>query len=233
MNFRDARTVLEGIFLANNFELSLKKGLKHTQQRVLETCSSGTIISVSFPGYKAQMKQGKVVYDYRIDIEMRGLKTALSHANIIVDIYNKIRNGGLFALGMGNALIEVSEDSPFALKSYGSDLAYSQIKPPDELLHKMVSAHGEKSFNKLGNSFDLTLEELFKSIKWIVVQEDINYPIEAGFEGRRMAFARYLEAVFVSQNDTYQIEEVIARALAHRRVKPWLEMDYTFLKNIN
>ncbi|MFT6881051.1 MAG: hypothetical protein ACI9QN_002051 [Arcticibacterium sp.] len=27
------------------------------------------------------------------------------------------------------------------------------------------------------------------------VQEDINYPIEVGFESRRTAFARYLEAV--------------------------------------
>ena len=217
MNFSAARAVLEGIFLANDFESNVKKGLKHTHQQVLETCGNGAIISVSFPGYKAQFRKEKVIFDYRIDIEKDGVKTALSHANIIVDIYNKIRNGGMFALGMSNALLDISKDSILNLKNYGADLAYKSVNPPDDLVKKITSIHGEKSFNKVGNSFDLTLEELFKSIKWIVVQEDINYPIEAGFEGRRMAFARYLEAVFVLENNTYQLKEVIERALAHKR----------------
>jgi len=38
-------------------------------------------------------------------------------------------------------------------------------------------------------------EQLITSIKWIVLQEDINYPIPK-YEGRKMPFARYLEAYF-------------------------------------
>ncbi|MFT7250149.1 MAG: hypothetical protein ACI97P_002931 [Arcticibacterium sp.] len=37
------------------------------------------------------MKQVRVVYDYRIDIEKAGVKTVLSHSNIIGDMYKKRR----------------------------------------------------------------------------------------------------------------------------------------------
>ena len=93
-------------------------------------------------------------------------------------------------------------------------------------------AHGPKKLNIIGSSFDLTIEELFTSIKWIVLQEDINYPISSGFEGRKMPYSRYIEAVYTTESNGRTIENVIQRALAHFRPTQWKDMDYSFRKNI-
>jgi hypothetical protein len=78
----------------------------------------------------------------------------------------------------------------------------------------------------------LTIEELFKSIKWIVIQEDINYPVSKGYLGRKMPYGRYLEAIHVLEGKGYSLQEVIQRALSHSRPQKWNDMDYTFEQNI-
>jgi hypothetical protein len=232
MEFLTAKLELFGLFQENDFEAFVKKGLKHQKEIVLSRCTNGSLISVSFPGYKSFMKDGKVIYDYRIDIHKNGIKTALSHANIITDIYNKIRYGRMFSLAMSNALITLSKEGPLDMELWISDLPYKVLKPSIPLLNEVEKAHVGKIYNRLGNSFDLSLEELFNCIKWIVIQEDINYPISEGFEGRKMSFARYLETVFVSQNSKYSLTNVLDRTLIHKRPKPWAEMDYSFLEEI-
>jgi UDP-N-acetylglucosamine transferase subunit ALG13 len=221
MDFLLAKHELYRLFQENDFEIYLEQGLKHQKETVLAHCSTGTEISVSFPGYKAYIKDGKVIYDYRIDIIKDGLKTALSHANIITDIYNKVRNGQMFSLAMSNALIAISKEGSLDMDLWISELPYRACKPSEVLLNEVEKTHVAKVFNRAGNSFNLSLEELFTSIKWIVIQEDINYPISEGFEGRRMSFARYLEAVFVSQNLKYTLADVLERTLVHKRPKAW------------
>jgi hypothetical protein len=233
MDFLSAKEKLKEVFVENNFELHLKNGLKHVKEELLSTCGNGSQITVSFPGYKAYKKQEKVVYDYRIDIHKNGVKTALSHANIITDIYNKIKHGRLMSLAMSNALISLSKEGPLDMKLWMSDLLYRPVKPGKSLLDEVEKAHLGKVYNRLGNSFDLTLEEMFLSIKWIVIQEDLNYPISENFEGRRMSFARYLETVFITQNNKYSLEDVLKRTLLHKRPIPWIEMDYSFIDLIH
>jgi hypothetical protein len=70
-------------------------------------------------------------------------------------------------------------------------------------------------------------------IKWIALQEDINYPPRHGYQGRRMTFARYHEAVLCAEGHTeHHITEVVRRALEHRRQQEWADMDYSFLSEI-
>ena len=116
----------------------------------------------------------------------------------------------------------------FSLKNYKK--IKFKITKTNHLLIRVKNAHGDKKYNPVGNSFDLTLEELFCSIKWIVLQEDINYPIP--FEGRRMPLARYLETIFITQNNSHTLEDVIKRALFHSRPTQWTDMDYLFRDQI-
>ncbi len=98
MNFKALKRKLEEIFSEHRFIDSIKSKKAHVSKVFLEECSNGTVISVSFPGYKACIKNnGNIVYDYRIDISKDGINTSLSHANIIIDIYNKIVHGGMSA----------------------------------------------------------------------------------------------------------------------------------------
>lgn len=228
MNFKQAITYLTTVFNQNSFSQNVHNKNTHATQVVVETCSNGTEISVSFPGYKAYITGNKTVYDYRVDIVKNGIKTALSHTNIITDIYNKISSCNMSASEFRSVLIDVSQEGNIALQSIIQRLPYNPSVPNQNLLTRVKNAHNGKTYNAIGNSFDLTLEELLSSIKWIVLQEDINYPILNGYEGRKMPFARYLEAIFVTQNTSHTLEEVIQRALSHSRPSQWNEMDYSF-----
>lgn len=228
MNFQQSENYLLNIFQNNNFPANAQNRNTHASQVVIETCSNGTQIIISFPGYKASVSSNKIVYDYRVDITRNGNTTALSHANIITDIFNKIQNGGMSAKNLKHVLIKVAQQGTVDLAKAIAILPYKSVAPSQSLISIVQKAHGNKVYNKCGNFFDLTMEELLSCIKWIVLQEDINYPIARNFEGRKMPFARYLETIFITQNSSHSLEEVIKRALAHSRPKQWREMDYSF-----
>jgi len=228
MNFQQSENYLLNIFQKNNFTANVQKENTHASQVILETCSNGTQIIISFPGYKASVSRNKIVYDYRVDITRNGSTTALSHANIITDIFNKIQNGGMSAKNLRHVLIKVAQQGAVDLAKAIAILPYKPVAAPQSLISKVQKAHGNKAYNTYGNFFDLKIEELLGCIKWIVLQEDINYPIARNFEGRKMPFARYMETIFVTQNSSHSLEAVIQRALAHSRPKPWQEMDYSF-----
>ncbi|MEZ4962815.1 MAG: hypothetical protein R2830_23520 [Saprospiraceae bacterium] len=234
MNFQQGRLYLEDLFRENNFIQYVEKHEKHAVQKVVETCKNGSHISISFPGYKAKISGGKIVYDFRVDIAKSGVHTALSHSNIIVDIYNKTACGKMDEKQLMRALLEFAEHGNIDADKLKKTLVYAPIAPNSDILKKAEQAHLElkKKYNRPGNNFDLTVEELFKSLKWIVLQEDINYPISLNYEGRRMPFARYIEAVYSAKKDGHDLGEVIKRALSHTRPKPWPEIDYSFLAKI-
>jgi hypothetical protein len=228
MDFQQARNYLISVFEQNSFLNNVQNNNLHSTQIVVENCNNGSKISVSFPGYKSNISGSKIVYDYRVDIIKYGLTTALSHTNIIADIYNKVTNCNMSGEEFRDVLIEISQEGNIDIKSIIKRLPYNSIPPNSTLISRVANAHLSKTYNAIGNSFDLSLEELLLAVKWIVLQEDINYPISNGFEGRKMPFARYLETIFVTHNFSHTLEEVIQRALLHSRPLQWNEMDYSF-----
>lgn len=59
-----------------------------------------------------------------------------------------------------------------------------------------------------------SFEQLTDLMFYIAIQEDINYP-EARFQGRKMCFYRYLEAIYCKVYANHQIAEAIDKAIAH------------------
>lgn len=207
----------------------------HQHSIVVEKLSNGSEISIHFVGYKSKVVDGKVVYDYRVDLNKSGLITSLSHANIICDIYNKVKYGGLNHKSFQQAIIESAKEGDFNFSDLESTYPYEQCRPNQEVIELFSSIHRKlkKGFNSIGNTNDLTFEELFKSILYISVQEDLNYPIESGFEGRRMCFARYIETLYLFEETERTLFDVLARTLSHKRQSKWKELNYSFLKKIN
>ena len=232
MKFIETKKHLVDLFKSNNFEEDARNNCLHTNLLEVEALSNGSKIFVSFPGYKC-IRYNEIVYDYRVDISKNEDRVTLSHANIITDLFNKVKNVGMAPMELANALIESSIESTFELDKVVNNLKYNPVKPNKDLISRVNTAHGNKTYNQLGNSFDLTIEELFSCIKWIVIQEDINYPISSHCQGRRMPFSRYIEAVFTAQSNTHRIEEVIQRALSHFIPPEWDEINYSFALKIH
>lgn len=63
-----------------------------------------------------------------------------------------------------------------------------------------------------------SFEELTALMFYIAIQEDINYP-ETCYDGRKMCFYRYLEAVYCKVNTNHRFDEACDRAVA-KRYKP-------------
>ena len=63
-------------------------------------------------------------------------------------------------------------------------------------------------------AWNFSFEQLIAFISWISLQEDINYPMNEGREGRRMSFYRYIESVFsanAKNQDKYSLKKVLGR----------------------
>jgi hypothetical protein len=228
LDYEPSKKYLLDLFNTNHFVQNFQSRKLHSSQIIIQECSNGTRIGVSFPGYKTQIKPNQIVYDYRVDILKGSVTTALSHANIIVDIYNKMTSGGMSSKIFREVLIELSREGHFDVSELSKKLTYKSIKPSEELKERANKAHKGKIYNTIGNSFDLSIEELIIAMKWIVLQEDINYPIAKGYEGRKMPFARYIETTHIIEHTTYSLEQVIERALSHSRPSLWNEFDYSF-----
>ncbi|WP_310393308.1 hypothetical protein [Hymenobacter sp.] len=228
MNYQASLSHLSSLFLKHDFKGHQVNNRKHAVTTEVDRCQNGSIISITFPGYKATSEKP----DYRVDITRDGVTTSLSHANIIVDIFNKCINGGMSIANLGQALQDQAGNCALDYTELAKLLPYTPVQPSKELLAEAKAAHAGKPYNERGNSWDLTIEELFKSIKWIVIQEDINYPISKGYLGRKMPYGRYLEAIHVLQGKGHSLQEVIQRALSHFRPQKWADMSYDFEANI-
>lgn len=92
-------------------------------------------------------------------------------------------------------------------KNY-NNLATYQFNPPSvQLLTEVDNCHRHlnKRFNRNANLKNYSLNELLSTIAYIVLQEDINYPIDKGYNGRKMCFSRYIEALIVAQHSNHQV----------------------------
>lgn len=179
-------------------------------------------LTVNFPGYKTEINRyGNFVYDYRVSLN----NIPISHVNIIVDLYNKAKQAPEIINLLSNYLISIAQaGDELNLANFNNihDMIFNV--PNQNLLQYVAQIHNDMNKNYLyrGNlNWNYTLEELSILIPLIVLQEDINYPMPR-FEGRRMSFYRYLEALYCAGNNAqHNLGEVIKRALSHRRPTLW------------
>lgn len=181
-------------------------------------------LSIQFPGYKTKFENNKITYDYRVSLN----DIAISHVNIIIDLYNKAIQLNENAYLINNYLFDLAENGYNYDRQKYTILNNLEIQPPSrELIAYVEDVH--KSLNKKhkveGNRWNYSLDELSYVIMFIVLQEDINYP-QPRYLGRRMPFARYLEAVYLAQNPNngiFSLKDIIDRALTHfRRPTPYI-----------
>jgi len=232
MKYHEAEQKLQQLFESRDYRGLIQQRLRHAHRDLIHTCSNGSKIYISYPGLKARLERdGKIVYDYRVDIDIVTSKfpTSLSHVDIIVDIYNKCLHNFDREL-MRQLLIKTAREGQFDVNQYSQLRSYSYQAIDKSLIRFAANGHTAlgKTYNSTANQFDLTFEELFNSIFWIVLQEDINYP-RPKFQGRKMPFSRYLEALYCFDSK-HLFSEVIDRALVEgRRPSEWPDMDYSFL----
>ncbi|MCR4945003.1 MAG: hypothetical protein K5986_11320 [Clostridium sp.] len=168
-------------------------------------------LQIKYPGYKAEIRNGKVIYDYRVDYN----SIPISHVNVVVDLYNKIVQAPQLRELYREFLVDISRNGwGINLDKY-KGLDEVKIKnPSEELLNHITVIHNglNKSYNRIGNEGKVySTCELAYFISLIVMQEDINYPMPR-YEGRRMSFYRYLEAI-----NGKDLSHVIRRTLSHTR----------------
>ncbi|KEZ13077.1 hypothetical protein Lp90_1990 [Lactiplantibacillus plantarum] len=183
-----------------------------------------TKITINYPGLKTYIKKNnEPVYDYRVSLN--GIP--ISHANIDVDMYNK-------ALQLPDDKISLLYEFLCDVEYNGYKINYQKYKPIDELnltppsqdlLDEISKQHTslKKNFRIDGNNkWNYSLTELFMSLTWIVLQEDINYPRKNGKKGRQMPFYRYVEAIALADSrintENYTITDVIGRTVQHKTI---------------
>ncbi|MDU1855530.1 MAG: hypothetical protein E6789_08560 [Clostridium baratii] len=187
-------------------------------------------LKIFFPGYKTSIyDDGNIkAYDYRV--ELGGVP--ISHVNIVVDLYNKIVQAPHLERLLKKFLIDLAQNGDKVELDKYEALKQYNFKCPNKALKEQVNKIHLKNRKKYlieGNSKDLTLEQLRILIPTIVLQEDINYPMEKGFNGRRMSFYRYLEAV-----SGVNIDDVIVRTISHKRPALYNNLiDYSKIENLN
>jgi hypothetical protein len=228
MDYSRSRQWLYLEFQRQDFEKAIRENKFLSLESLLTQLSSGSKLFAVYPGRKSNPQQNK--YDYRVDIDNGQDRIALSHANIIVDIYNKCKVQDTLIAEMKNLFrnIIVDEESNPYLNAPNLKTYQPINKPTQSLLDEIEKAHGSKNYQRSGNQWDYTIDELVALIKWISLQEDINYPIP-NYQGRRMPFARYWEAIYCAEAETHQLPEVIKRALSHTIPTWWSDLDYSFL----
>lgn len=214
----------------NKFLNALNNGEKNIHSFRVEN-NYGLDLVCNFPGYKSERRGNKIIYDYRIDYN--GI--AISHVNIIVDIYNKVQQHPEIA----DLFIQFLNNLARYGDQYNRELFlqlhnYRFNAPTQEILNYVTQIHNNlnKYYQKIGNSWNYSIDELAHMIMWIVIQEDINYPMPR-FLGRRMSFYRYLEAIYVGHNEVYSLKDVITAALSHNLIKDrWNQVDYSHIRSL-
>lgn len=219
MNYLNLKNSLFIKFEENNFkELCQCKNRKSITLPINNPYNLN--LTVSFPGYKAKYLGDSLVYDYRIDLN----EIPISHTNIVTDIYNKAIQSPDIQNDLFNFLIDLSKNAlNVNLNDYPQLSNYKFRAPSNQLLDIIKIAHGDKNYNADANSWSYSFKELSTIIPYIVLQEDINYPMPR-FNGRRMSFYRYIEAILcTSAKSNHSIKDVISRTLSHTKPKLWSE----------
>ena len=129
--------------------------------------------------------------DYCVCLVDREGEHPISHVEIMCDLYDK-----------------TTEYNFEYMKRYIEDVAKTGRNVG-------VSISLETAFEK-GFSFEQLTDLMF----YIAIQEDINYP-ERYYQGRKMCFFRYLEAIYCKVSSTHTLNEAIFRAKLDYIPRKW------------
>ena len=195
-------------------------------------------IKIFFPGYKALIdKNGIVKYDYRVELN----DIPISHVNIILDLYNKTKQQPQLVKPYYKFLKDVAYHAyNIDYKEYEhlDSYKFESIDPAVVNIVEQEHITLSKTYQKNGNeNWSYSIQELANTLSFIVLQEDINYPMPR-YQGRKMPFYRYFEALALNDADIdteYTLEDVVSRTLA-KKYRPELfnslEKKNIYIKNI-
>lgn len=129
-------------------------------------------------------KTTKTKSDYCVYLVDENGEKPISHVEIMYDLYEK-----------------TTSNNYKNMKKYVEDVAIygKEIEKPI-------------FFNSSGNN-GFSFEELTTLMFYIAIQEDINYS-EPRYQGRKMCFYRYLEAIYCKVYSNHTINEAIEKACA-------------------
>lgn len=185
----------------------------------------GMLLNIKFPGYKAKESHGLISYDYRV--ELNGV--AISHVNIVIDLYNKTRQNPELVEPIYAFLNELYI-RPLSGQRFDACIDNARTEPAsNELLTFADDTHARdsKKYNRIGNQdWNYSAVELRYIISYIVLQEDINYP-QPKFQGRKMPFNRYVEAIRLNDaaaHVSFRLADVLRRTYSHSRPLPFEEL---------
>lgn len=225
MRYRNLKLGLIKKFRSEGFEKLFNENKVNSKTIIVK--SDDVELGVSFPGYKTKI-DGNIIkaYDYKVELN----EIAISHVNIVVDLFNKVVQAPHLKNSMEKFLIDVANNGDkVSISKYEDLLKYNFRSPSERLKENIQKFHNIKKKKYLieGNIRNLTLEELKILITIIVLQEDINYPIEKGYNGRKMSFYRYIEVI-----NGIELNEVISRTLSHQRPKLYTHIDYSKIESL-
>lgn len=152
----------------------------------LEKFSNGKRLIIRYPGYKTTSKK----CDYCVYLVDKNDESPISHIQIMQDLYEK-----------------TTEQNYERMKQYIETVAKRG---------KDIEGEDIEVYNALQDSCDIgfSFEELTSLMFYIAIQEDINYP-EARYQGRKMCFYRYLEAIYCkTHTNKYTLDDANRKAEA-------------------
>lgn len=220
---------LISIFKQNDFiSLYNRKEQKYIEVR----CNLDDKVKIVYPGYKTKIENNIVKsYDYRVEYG----NLAVSHVNIVVDLFNKSIQAPWLRELLEEFIIEIAVEGKIINRGkYRNIYSFEYQKPNIDLINKIDYIHkknGKKYLIEGNREKSYSIKELECIIPLIVLQEDINYPMPR-YEGRRMSFYRYVEAIWCDEVNR-SIDEVIIRTLSHDRPMLWNEIDYDNIKKLS
>lgn len=183
MPYTNLKNNLIANFKENNFE-SLFNSKKYYAKTLTIPNDYNLNISLSFPGKLSKQTKYGIKYDYRFQFNGQ----AITHEDIVRDLNNSIRVNPDIFNELYTLLINLCSEPFIEISDY-----------PDL----------QNYYNDYTPKFKL--EELVTIIPYLVVQEDINFPMPC-FDGRRMSFYRYIEALLCTlPNSSMNIEQIVLR----------------------
>ncbi|MFL0266821.1 hypothetical protein [Candidatus Clostridium radicumherbarum] len=216
MRFANAKIMIKEAYTTENLEC--KKYPKwELHEKEIETDSDN--IKLQIPGKKTDIS----VYDFRLLLNIGNYKYFLTHANIIIDLYTKIKYNPSFATNLREFIVDIAINGlreENRLERYGLDkLKTNQFVKTE---YKNIAAECVPNYNKYFNYRTCDMNLLRSILFWVTLQEDINYPIDKGCQGRRLAFTRFVESIYCAEHDyeDSMIRVVLTNSYNHGRGVP-------------
>ena len=255
MLFKDELKIVLAHFLADGYETAPTLSKKES----IYTTANGALITLVYPGKKYVSTDKTPTFDFRVDCDLDGVydgekKRLPTHAAFMIDMYNKVRYCGMDGTKLRGALAYIAVTGDISrVKEWEEPLQYTPAPPLyedvsiiqeyyDKWKKGDVEGQPPETFNWDSSQMDWGIEELFAMIKYIAMQEDVNYPISDRIQGRKMPFCRYIEGIDVAQKELNTnrkrsdldptLSSVVANILTRKKVPLDPRIDYGAIPNI-